>query len=258
MVETYELESDRMVNLYILTWDLTGKNTDMYGATNVYKKNGEVYYRNELQPSSKVIQQWGTVYPADASNPLRYSDKFLPFLHDDELYHVQADMDVTPQESVGLEYRNSNKDDQLDQEIISLDLNLDFVNKNNADDYQISLVKFNNDSLTFRALYLAPQSFFANYDLKSHINHQYVDLIAKENHNPKGQIVILQRHSAINDVKIDLDNYNVIRVILVNELTTNQQLSDLIIKTKQQFKKIEDFEINLQDAFSYRLYATNK
>ncbi|USS84995.1 accessory Sec system protein Asp3 [Fructilactobacillus myrtifloralis] len=168
-----------METIYGLTWDSSDPNTDTYGSQIAYNRAGFVRYQNELQPAGKKIHWWETKIPAgDAQGP-HYGSKVLPQLPRQEKFHLLLDGTITPDESVGIMLLTYDQHHQLVNETMSLSKQLTFELTDEEVDYEISLVKFNNEHLEFRALFIIPDQIWKTFTIQPRFDMAAIDLVPK-------------------------------------------------------------------------------
>ncbi|USS88646.1 accessory Sec system protein Asp3 [Fructilactobacillus cliffordii] len=169
-----------MKTIYGLTWDASDPNTDSYGSQIAYDLNGFVRYQNLLQPAGKRIHWWETKHPQGNAQGPHYGSKLLPQLPRNEKFHLLLDGTASPADSVGIKLVTYDQNQQLANESMSLTNHLSFELTNDEQDYEFSLVKFNNQQFVFKGLFIVPDEIWQLFTIKPRFEMAAIDLIPKD------------------------------------------------------------------------------
>lgn len=186
------MERLSMEPVYIFTWDNISANAYTYGSQITYPESMSVQYQNRLQPSGRPLYTWASLR-FDAESATRQNNA-LPILEPGVSYHLILDMEVTPAQSVGINIEFFDYDGRWIDQYFGVEQNLDFVYPEQAADYKISLVKFNNEQVIFKALILLKTEFQNKYALNWYHNDQVISFTHKQDQQPFDQVSIILKY----------------------------------------------------------------
>ncbi len=194
-----------MQTIYLFSWNQMSANAYTYGSSINYPNVAEVDFENDLQPSGQAIYTWENLSIETSEVMGIRPTVTIPILEPGCEYHVEADMLVTPIESVGIRIDFFDRRQQVIEQVFKTDLAFDFVYPKQAKTYQIQLIKFNNTALRFNSILLQSKKIQSYYTIKVNRLEKYYAIRKKQLGKCEKTIKIILKSDVkpLNTVYID-------------------------------------------------------
>ncbi|KRM09940.1 hypothetical protein FD16_GL001480 [Paucilactobacillus suebicus DSM 5007 = KCTC 3549] len=222
---------EQMNNLiYIIRWPREQHDTYNYGATISFDDSDRVSYASPMMPPGQALHTWhsATNYITQKTGPA------LPLLKQGVRYHIAAQFNESPAESVYVAIRFFDEDKLVvDEQFFNAEGGR-FTYPFGAVRYDIALVNASHQSLTFDFLELAEQRVWGNFEFDYDSNGGLLSATPKQFDDvADSELVLTQKN--FTTVSCNLNTQRPIFYLLLNQRTTNNRdKTDLKLKHAYQ------------------------